>query len=59
MVMDILPILKSSVVDFEVDLSKGWTVGYQYNDVNIDLVGRDSISSQEKKVHGLFSHIIW
>ena len=40
---------------FEVDLSKGWTVGYQYNDVNIDLVGRDSISSQEKKVHGLFS----
>jgi hypothetical protein len=40
---------------FEVDLSKGWTVGYQYNDVNIDLVGRDSISSQEKKVHGIFS----
>ena len=40
---------------FEVDLSKGWTAGYQYNNVNINLVGRDSISSQEKKVHGFFS----
>ena len=40
---------------FELDLSKGWTVGYQYNNVNINLRGVDSSASQKKDVHGIFN----
>lgn len=40
---------------FEFDLTKGWTVGYQYNNVNINLRGVDSTSNQKKDVHGIFS----
>jgi len=40
---------------FELDLSKGWTVGYQYNQVNINLRGVDSTASQKKDVHGIFN----
>ena len=40
---------------FEVDLSKGWTVGYQYNQVNINLRGVDSSTQQTKGVHGIFN----
>jgi len=40
---------------FELDLSKGWTVGYQYNNVNINLRGVDSTASQKKDVHGIFN----
>ena len=39
----------------EVDLSKGWTVGYQYNQVNINLRGVDSSTQQTKGVHGIFN----
>jgi len=40
---------------FELDLSKGWTVGYQYNNVNINLRGVDSTTTQKKDVHGIFN----
>jgi len=40
---------------FELDLSKGWTVGYQYNNVNINLRGVDSTTKQKKDVHGIFN----
>jgi hypothetical protein len=40
---------------FEFDVTKGWTVGYQYNNVNIKLRGVDSNSSQVKNVHGIFN----
>jgi hypothetical protein len=40
---------------FELDLSKGWTVGYQYNNVNVNLRGVDSSTSQKKDVHGIFN----
>ena len=40
---------------FELDLTKGWTIGYQYNDVNIKLRGVDSSTSQKKQVHGIFN----
>lgn len=40
---------------FELDLSKGWTVGYQYNNVNINLRGVDSSTAQKKDVHGIFN----
>jgi hypothetical protein len=40
---------------FELDLSKGWTVGYQYNNVNINLRGVDSTAKQNKDVHGIFN----
>jgi len=40
---------------FEFDLTKGWTVGYQYNNVNIKLRGSDSNASQGKEVHGIFN----
>jgi len=39
----------------ELDLSKGWTVGYQYNNVNINLRGVDSTTTQKKDVHGIFN----
>ena len=40
---------------FEFDLTKGWTVGYQYNRVNINLNGVDSRTHQNKNVHGIFN----
>ena len=40
---------------FEFDLTKGWTVGYQYNNVNIKLRGVDSNATQRKDVHGIFN----
>jgi hypothetical protein len=40
---------------FEFDLTKGWTVGYQYNNVNVNLRGVDSSTSQKKDVHGIFN----
>ena len=40
---------------FEFDVTKGWTVGYQYNNVNINLRGVDSNASQVKNVHGIFN----
>ena len=40
---------------FEFDVTKGWTVGYQYNNVNINLRGVDSTTKQKKDVHGIFN----
>ena len=40
---------------FEFDLTKGWTVGYQYNNVNVKLRGSDSNTTQVKNVHGIFN----
>ena len=40
---------------FEFDLTKGWTIGYQYNNVNVKLTGVDSNTSQVKNVHGIFN----
>ena len=40
---------------FEFDVTKGWTVGYQYNNVNIKLRGVDSNATQVKNVHGIFN----
>ncbi len=40
---------------FELDLSKGWTIGGQYNNIQIDLVGVDSISKQNKEHYGIFN----
>jgi hypothetical protein len=40
---------------FELDLSKGWTVGAQYNQVNTNLDGVDSKSRQKKDHIGIFS----
>ena len=40
---------------FEFDLTKGWTIGYQYNNVNIKLRGVDSNATQRKDVHGIFN----
>lgn len=40
---------------FEVDIKPTWTVGAQYNKVNIDLLGTDSISSQKKDHIGVFN----
>ena len=39
----------------EVDLTKGWTVGFQYNQVNIVLDGVDSKSYQKKNHYGIFN----
>ena len=40
---------------FELDLSRGWTVGAQYNQVNINLDGVDSRSHQNKNHIGIFN----
>jgi hypothetical protein len=40
---------------FEVDIKPTWTIGAQYNKVNIDLLGTDSISSQKKDHFGVFN----
>ena len=39
----------------ELDLSKGWTVGFQYNQVNVVLDGVDSKSHQKKNHYGIFN----
>jgi hypothetical protein len=40
---------------FEYDVKPTWTVGAQYNKINIDLLGTDSISSQKKDHFGFFN----
>jgi len=40
---------------FELDLSKGWTVGAQYNQVNVNLDGVDSKTRQKKDHVGIFN----
>lgn len=40
---------------FEYDIKPTWTVGAQYNKVNINLNGTDSISSQKKDHIGIFN----
>ena len=40
---------------FELDLSKGWTIGAQYNQVNVNLDGVDSKSRQNKNHIGVFN----
>jgi hypothetical protein len=42
---------------FEFDATKGWTVGFQYNRVNINLNGVDSSTQQTKDHFGVFSEI--
>jgi hypothetical protein len=42
---------------FEFDATKGWTVGFQYNRVNINLNGVDSRTQQTKDHFGVFSEI--
>ena len=40
---------------FELDLTKGWTVGAQYNQVNVNLNGSDSKTTQNKQHIGVFN----
>ena len=40
---------------FEFDVTKGWTVGFQYNNVNINLTGVDSRTRQSKDHFGIFN----
>jgi hypothetical protein len=40
---------------FELDITKGWTVGFQYNQVNIKLRGVDSSTHQIKDHFGIFN----
>ena len=40
---------------FELDLSKGWTIGAQYNQVNVNLDGVDSKTRQKKDHVGIFN----
>jgi hypothetical protein len=42
---------------FEFDATKGWTVGFQYNRVNINLNGVDSSTQQNKDHFGVFSEL--
>ena len=42
---------------FEFDVTKGWTLGAQYNRVNINLNGVDSKTQQNKDHFGVFSEI--
>jgi hypothetical protein len=42
---------------FEFDATKGWTVGFQYNRVNINLNGVDSRTQQSKDHFGVFSEL--
>jgi hypothetical protein len=42
---------------FEIDVTKGWTLGAQYNRVNINLNGVDSSTQQNKDHFGLFSEL--
>jgi len=40
---------------FELDLTKGWTFGGQYNDLYSEIVGSDSISHLTRKHFGVFN----
>ena len=42
---------------FEFDATKGWTVGVQYNRININLNGVDSRTQQNKDHFGVFSEV--
>jgi hypothetical protein len=42
---------------FEFDVTKGWTLGGQYNRVNINLNGVDSKTQQNKDHFGVFSEL--
>ena len=42
---------------FEVDVTKGWTLGGQYNRVNVNLNGVDSSTQQNKDHFGVFSEL--
>ncbi len=42
---------------FEFDVTKGWTLGFQYNKININLNGVDSSTQQNKDHFGVFSEI--
>ena len=42
---------------FEFDVTKGWTLGAQYNRVNINLNGVDSSTQQNKDHFGIFSEL--
>jgi hypothetical protein len=42
---------------FEFDATKGWTVGFQYNRVNVNLNGVDSRTQQTKDHFGVFSEL--
>ena len=42
---------------FEVDVTKGWTAGFQYNDILTKLSGVDSYANQSKEHYGIFSEI--
>jgi hypothetical protein len=42
---------------FEFDVTEGWTVGFQYNNVNINLNGVDSRTQQKKDHFGIFSEL--
>jgi hypothetical protein len=42
---------------FEFDVTKGWTLGFQYNRVNINLNGVDSRTQQNKDHFGVFSEL--
>jgi hypothetical protein len=42
---------------FEVDVTKGWTVGFQYNRINTNLNGVDSKTHQNKDHFGIFSEL--
>jgi len=40
---------------FEYDIKPTWTVGAQYNKINVELVGTDSYSTQKKDHIGIFN----
>ncbi len=42
---------------FEFDVTKGWTLGGQYNRVNVNLNGVDSSTQQNKDHFGVFSEL--
>jgi hypothetical protein len=42
---------------FEFDVTKGWTLGFQYNKININLNGVDSRTQQTKDHFGVFSEL--
>jgi hypothetical protein len=42
---------------FEFDVTKGWTLGFQYNKININLNGVDSRTQQSKDHFGVFSEL--
>jgi hypothetical protein len=42
---------------FEFDVTKGWTLGGQYNRVNVNLNGVDSNTQQNKDHFGVFSEV--